>query len=192
MIAATRMLRDEHLALTSVLYALRRSVRRIDSGAPADLTVLNALVDYVVEFPERLHHPKESRHLFRTLVRRVPASGALVAELEREHEHGARLIDALTASLCRFGDGDSAEFPRFAGDVEAYAQFHAQHMSKEENGLLPLAERSLTAADWAAIAQAFRDGDHPRFGIAPKDELDALYRRAIALWTPSPACPAAG
>ncbi len=192
MIAATRMLRDEHLALASVLYALRRTVRRIDAGAPADFRLLHALIDYIVEFPERLHHPKESRYLFGALVERAPATRRLVAELEREHGLGARMIDALTDSLRRFRDGDGAQFTSFARAVDAYAQFHAQHMSKEEDRLLPLAERHLTAADWAAVAEAFRDGDRPPFGIAPKEQLETLYRRVLALWTPSPARSIAG
>lgn len=192
MVAATRILRDEHLALTSVLYVLRRSVLRIDAGGPPDVRLLHALIDYVVEFPERLHHPKESRHLFKALVRRAPGADALVAELEREHDRGARMIDALTGSLRRFADGDVAQFAPFARTVDMYVQFHAQHMSKEEDRLLPLAERHLTATDWAVIAEAFRDGDRPRFGIAPKEELELLYRRVLALCTPSPARSAVG
>jgi hemerythrin-like domain-containing protein len=192
MTAATRILRDEHLALTSILYALRRGVRHSDDGAPADIRLLHALIDYIVEFPERLHHPKESQVLFKLLARRAPAADALVAELEREHDRGARMIDAVTASLRRYGAGDPSELPRLARTVDAYAQFHAQHMSKEEDRLLPIAERALTAGDWVAIAEAFREGDKPAFGIGPKEQLELLYRRVLALWTPSAARSTAG
>jgi hemerythrin-like domain-containing protein len=39
--------------------------------------------------------------------------------------------------------------------VNAYAEFHWQHMRKEEQELLPLAERILGPTDWLALDAAF-------------------------------------
>ncbi len=67
---AIRTLKDEHLAIASVLFGLRLAVGRIrDDGLAPDFRSLQALLDYIVAFPERLHHPKESRHLFAALAR---------------------------------------------------------------------------------------------------------------------------
>ncbi len=56
-----------------------------------------------------------------------------------------------------------------------------EHMRKEEDVLLPLAEQWLRADDWDRIAEAFRENDNPLFGIKPREDAERLYRRILAL-----------
>jgi hemerythrin-like domain-containing protein len=65
--------------------------------------------------------------------------------------------------------------------VEAYADVQWEHMRKEEDVLLPLAERSLDAGDWRRIAAAFQENDNPLFGLKPKDDAERLYRRILTM-----------
>jgi hemerythrin-like domain-containing protein len=182
---AIRILRDEHLALASVLYGLRWLARRIrDDGEPPDFRLLHAILDYIVEFPEKLHHPKEDRLLFAAVLRRDPRARALVAELEAEHRQGAALIRELQAALVAYARDGHAAMARFVDTAEAYADFHARHMRKEEERLLPLAQRCLDDQDWAGIDAAFRDNDNPLFGVKPKEQCEALFRRILELAPP--------
>lgn len=177
---ALAIIRDEHLALASVIYSLRVQVRRIrDEGCAADLALLHAMIDYIVEFPERLHHPKEDDYLFKALGERCPQALPLIRELEAEHAEGARLIEGLKDALLSFGR--DADIGPFAARVEAYAAFHWQHMQKEEQDLIPLAERHLSGDDWLRIGAAFKENDNPLFGIRPRDQADTLYRRILEL-----------
>lgn len=177
---ALQIIRDEHLALASVIYSLRVEVRRCrDAGRSGDLALLHAMLDYIVEFPERLHHPKEDDYLFRALAERCPAARPLIDDLEREHVAGARMIGELQQALLDYGD--EGDIDPLAERVSAYAAFHWQHMHKEEHELMPLALGHLTEQDWAWIGNAFRENDNPLFGIRPKDQADALYRRILAL-----------
>lgn len=183
---AIRILRDEHLALAAVLYGLRWLVRRIrDEGAAPDFRLLHAILDYVAEFPEALHHPKEDRYLFAAVAARDARGRALVAELAAEHEQGAALIRALQAALVAYARDGTAAMAAFADAAEAYADFHAGHMRKEEERLLPLAQRCLGADDWARIDAAFRDNDNPLFGLKPREQCEALFRRILEL-APAP------
>ena len=183
---AIRILRDEHLALASVLYGLRWLVRRIrDEGAAPDFRLLHAILDYIAEFPEKLHHPKEDRYLFTAVAARDPRARALVAELEAEHEEGAALIRALQGALVAYAREGRAAMAAFVAAAEAYADFHARHMRKEEERLLPLAQRCLRDDDWARIDAAFRDNDNPLFGVKPKEQCEALFRRILEL-APAP------
>jgi hemerythrin-like domain-containing protein len=179
---AIRIIKDEHLAIASVLYGLRQKVRRIrdEDGAP-DFALLSAMLDYIVAFPERLHHPKESLHLFAALAERSPAARPLVAELEAEHGRGDRMIRELRAALRHYRDAGATALPAFAAAVDVYADFHWQHMTKEEEVLLPEAERHLTPADWDRIGTAFRANDNPLLGVRPRDEAEVMYRRILLL-----------
>jgi hemerythrin-like domain-containing protein len=188
---AIRIIRDEHLAIASVLYGLRTAVRRIVEGAPPDLRLLDALLRYVEQFPERLHHPKESGTLFPAVVARCPEAKDLVEALDAEHALGASLIEVLRTMFTRLANGDATAFQPFAKAVDEYADFHWHHMQREEDRLLPLAEAHLTATDWDEVSAAFRANDNPLAGIAPKQEAETLYRRILSLAQTMPAASSA-
>lgn len=180
--AAVQSILDEHLAIASVLYGLRSRVRRMRTGEePLDLPLLHAMLDYIVEYPDRWHHPKESRYLFATLREREPRAARLIDELEREHRDGDALIADLGRALSAFESGAAATIQRFAALVETYAHMQWEHMRKEEDLLLPMAERALRPDDWRSIADAFRENDNPLFGIRPRDDADRLYRKILSL-----------
>lgn len=81
-----RIIREEHAALASILRLLTLMVER---GPKRDtetfFTVLRAMLFYVDEFPERLHHPKETELLFPTLRHSSPQISADLDRLDREH-----------------------------------------------------------------------------------------------------------
>lgn len=179
--AAIARIKDEHLALTSVLYGLRNAIQRIRAHEAPDFRLLFALLDYIAEFPERLHHPKEDEYLFRALGKRCVAARPLLAELTAEHARGQQLIAALRDALVRYSRTDDAAFGPFAAGVEDYVAFHGQHMGREEDILLPLARRHLTPDDWVAIDTAFRANDNPLAGFKPKAHAELLFSRILAL-----------
>ncbi len=182
---AIRIIQDEHLAIGAVLYSLRYLARRIrDEVDPPDFRLLHAMLDYVVEYPDRWHHPKENQFLFKALRERAREAAHLVAQLEAEHEQGSRLITALKDALARFERGVPGARAPFIDAVEEYAQFQWDHIRKEEEQLLPLAERVLSDDDWESIATAFEENDNPLFGIKPKDEAERLYRTIMQLAPP--------
>jgi hemerythrin-like domain-containing protein len=180
--AAIRIIRDEHLSIASVLYSLRHAVRRIvDGAATADFMLLGAILHYIEQFPERLHHPKEDAWLFAALDRRCPEARKLIRDLQAEHILGDRLIGELRDALQRYSrDGEQA-LAEFAQRVEEYAEFHWQHMVREEEVLIPMARRHLAAEDWAAIGAAFRANDNPLQGIRPKEQMELLFRKILSL-----------
>ena len=63
--ASLRIIREEHAALAAMLRSPQLIVER---GPKTDVdrffSVLRAMLFYVDEYPERLHHPKETELLF--------------------------------------------------------------------------------------------------------------------------------
>ncbi len=186
---AIRTLKDEHLAIASVLFGLRLAVDRIGADGAPDFRLLQALLDYIVAFPERLHHPKESRHLFAALASRCPEARKLVDELEAEHARGSVMIESLRASLATYRREPQA-LDAFARAVNAYADFHGRHMETEESIVFPLAQKHLAASDWERIAAAFLENDNPLRGIRPKREVESLFLRILSLLPKTRAAPA--
>jgi hemerythrin-like domain-containing protein len=164
---------------------MQHMVREIrEHGAEPSFEALNAMVYYIDAFPERFHHPKEDRYLFRLLRLRCPQAGALLDRLEDEHRIGAHKIRTLEQALARYQAGGVDEFPYFAAAVDDYAEFHWKHMGAEEKEVMPLARMHLTREDWAEIDEAFLGHADPLVGIDAGTEFRGLFRRIVNLVPP--------
>jgi hemerythrin-like domain-containing protein len=183
---AIRIIKNEHRSLGAVLHGMLYLVHRTrDRGDRPNFDVLGAMVYYIDAFPERFHHPKEDQYLFRLLRIRCPDASEVLDRLKQEHRAGAEKIRTLEQALARYQQGGADEFSNFLAAVEAYAAFHWAHMKTEENVVLPLAEKHLTADDWEAIDAAFLGHTDPILGVDAGAKFDELFRR-IAWLAPSP------
>ena len=60
-------------------------------------------------------------------------------------------------------------------EVDAYADFHANHQHLEETVILPGAQRYLKLADLVEIDEAFGTNRDPFESLESEDNLDDLY-----------------
>jgi hemerythrin-like domain-containing protein len=182
---AIRILRDEHRSMSAVLHGLQELARTAQNpSVRPDFAVFRAMIYYIDAFPERLHHPKEDDVLFPRVLVRSPAAEWLVQQLRAEHVKGASLIRDLEAALIAFEMAWPFSADRFAEAVSAYAQFHWDHMRKEEQVLLPLADVVLTEEDWESVAAAFERNEDPIADLREKDFAE-LFSRIVSI-APAP------
>ncbi|MGH8852021.1 MAG: hemerythrin domain-containing protein [Casimicrobiaceae bacterium] len=183
---AIRTIKEEHRSLAAVLHGMLYLVHRTRArGDAPNFAVLGAMIYYIDAFPERFHHPKEDRYLFRLLRIRYPGAAEVLDRLKTEHRAGAEKIRTLEQALARYQQGGASEFPNFLAAVEEYAAFHWAHMKTEEQTVLPLAETYLTAGDWEAIDAAFAGHTDPMLGIEEGTKYEQLFRR-ITWLAPEP------
>lgn len=181
---AVRVIRAEHDALAAMLRTLpllldahRRARTCPDFGA------LRAMLFYVDEFPERLHHPKESELLFPKLRARAPELRAVLDELDADHAHGERAIRELQHSLLAWEQMGEPRRERFERQLAAYTARYLHHMQREEREVLPRALALLRAADWVDLDDAFgshRDPLAPQPGHAADAAYAPLRERILA------------
>ena len=180
-----RIIRDEHRSIAAVLHGLQSLAREAqDTRVRPGFDAFRAMIRYIDEFPEQLHHPKEDALLFARLAMRDPASKALVEDLRAEHVEGARLVRELERALVFFEEGWPSGAADFLKTVNAYAEFHWKHMKKEEEQLMPLCERHFTKEDWREMDDAFGANRDPIAGIREKD-FETLFTRIVNL-APAP------
>ena len=183
---AIRIIEHEHRSLAAVLHGLLYVVREIRlSGAVPNFELLTAMLDYIDNFAERFHHPKEDAYLFEHLGVRHPTAAVLIERLKQDHRSGAVKLQGLRNALLSYRSVGSGAFPEFAARVADYAAFHWNHMRIEEDELLPLAKLHLTGADWAAVDAAFLGHSDPLVGVAQEEQYQELFRRIVDL-APSP------
>ncbi|MDM0116334.1 hemerythrin domain-containing protein [Variovorax sp. J22R133] len=176
----TRIIRDEHAALSAMLRSiLMLLAEHRRKGTMPDFASLRAMLFYVDEFPEKRHHRKESELLFPRLRARTPISRELLDRLDDDHERGERKIRNVEHALLAFEMLGESRRDQFETAVERYADFYLAHMALEEREILPLAERVLTEEDWAELDDAFRKNCDPLTGCEPEEEYRALFTRIV-------------
>ena len=184
--ATLTIIRDEHQALAAMLRSLGMLLaehRR--KGVPPDFGVLRAMLLYVDEFPEKLHHTKESELLFPMLRARSAEAADVLDKLDRDHAQGEKAIRDLEHDLLAYEvlGGDRAA--SFEKSVNRYIDFYLAHMRIEESQVLPLAQRVLTDADCAELDAAFMKNRDPLTGHEPDDVYRPLFSR-IVMTAPAP------
>jgi hemerythrin-like domain-containing protein len=177
---ALTIIRQEHAALAAMLRSLPLLLdhhRR--QGTLPDFALLRAMLFYIDEFPERLHHRKEDEMLFPMVRKRCPELSVALDQLERDHEHGERAIRDLEHELLAFEVLGEPRREAFEHAAQGYVEFYLRHMALEENEVLPAAQSALDAADWAGIDAAFAANRDPLTGHEPDDIYRPLFSRIV-------------
>lgn len=175
-----QIIREEHAAVAAVLRSL---LMMLDAG-PGDeperfFDVLRAMLFYIDEFPERLHHPKESNLLFPKLVRVAPHLMPVVEKLEKDHMQGEGKVRELQHALLAWELVGDSRREAFEAAARRYVIFYLQHMQTEEKDILPAAQQLLQAEDWKQLDAAFATERDPLAGGTHDPRYDRLFTRIV-------------
>ena len=180
-------IRKEHASLSAVLRSLLLLLDKGPGDAPeAFFDSMRAMLFYIDEVPERLHHPKESRLLFPLVLQRAPEVAPVLAQLEQDHAGGEAAVRQLQHLLLAWELMGEPRRAPFANELARYVQFYMEHMRLEETQVLPLAQQHLDGDDWRELDAAFANNADPLCDSQPRDAAyDRLFSR-IVLRAPSP------
>jgi len=129
-----RVIRDEHGVLSAVLRSIsllltecrRRQIQ-------LDFTVLRAMLFYIDEFPEKVHHTKESELLFPKIRERSDEGAAVLDRLDADHAASHRAVLELEHDLLALemmADAADADARRvaFEAKMHDYVTSYLEHM----------------------------------------------------------------
>lgn len=175
-------IKAEHRALARVIGAMQALVARWRTpGANPDVGLFEAMLHYIEDVPDRLHHPKEDEVLFPAIALRSRQGSDLIAQLQSEHARCAPMLAATRAALRRLSLQEPNALEGLATAVEEFGDFYWWHLHREEEQLLPIAYAALSASDWREIAAAFDSNVDPLFGSQRAAQYRSLYERIIEL-----------
>lgn len=171
------LLREEHRHMATVLALLSEHINAIDRSELVNTRVLFEIMDYMVTWPDRFHHPRED-----IIYRYAADLDARLAEdckrLEKDHDEMARRGKALLRAVedWRSGELGGHEVVKLGRE---YVQKSYGHMSFEEQEIFPAVDAVLTRADWRDLAaddQLKPVGD-PVFGRRVQREFRNMARK---------------
>jgi hemerythrin-like domain-containing protein len=177
---ALDILREEHQALAAMLQSMLALIEQArQRGQAPDFGVLQAMMLYIDEFPERLHHTKESELLFPMVREKAPELAAVLDQLDRDHAAGEKAIRSLEHALLAYQVLGAARQAEFEEAAKRYVDFYLRHMAVEESQILPAARRLLSTEDWKLLDQAFAAHRDPLTGHEPDEEFRPLFTRIV-------------
>ena len=183
---ALQIIRDEHAALAAVLRSLGMMLERGPLDEPERFFgVVRAMLFYIDEFPERLHHPKESDLLFPKIARVAPELMPVIGRLESDHMLGEGRVRFLQHLLLAWELIGESRRDVFMDAAREYLAFYLEHMRIEETQILPAAEKLLAPADWETLDEAFLASRDPLAGGLREPCYDRLFTR-IVMTAPAP------
>lgn len=185
--SSLRIIREEHWALAAMLKSSRMMVER---GPGEDresfFEVMRAMLLYIDEFPERLHHPKETELLFPRVVQVAPETALTVARLDQDHVFTESAVHNLMRLLVGWEMIGESRREVFTSTFFRYVDLYLEHMRMEEKEILPMAKKHFTPEDWAELDAAFEANRDSISGQkAPEQEYEALFARIVQM-APAP------
>ena len=175
------IIRDEHSSLAAMLQSMRMLVDRGPRDDPKNFfDVLRAMLFYIDEFPERLHHPKETELLFPRVAAVAPDVGVAVARLDRDHEYTEQAVREIQHLLLGWELLGESRRQKFIDAFDRYVNLYLAHMRLEEQEILPAAEKYLSEADWKLLDAAFEENCDPLTGkYKPDPVYEQLFSRIV-------------
>lgn len=175
----TGMLIEEHRTLRIVLSILKRLLHEISHfGMAPDFHLLAEALYYIDDFPERVHHPKEDKHLFPVVRRRTARFDTLIDRLRTDHARSGQMLVRIQRDLVHFQAGAANALSRLSAHVTTYAELLEEHLQAEER-LLSDVRDELTEDDWAQLARALGARRHPLAGDDTRHEFRVLRARIL-------------
>jgi hemerythrin-like domain-containing protein len=176
--SSLRIIREEHSALSAMLRSLAMMVRN-GEPAPAEremyFAVLRSMLFYIDEFPEKLHHDKETKLLFPAVIQARPDLGEVIHRLDLDHAQGEHAVRELMHLLIAWECMGNNRRMAFEQALERYVRFYLEHMQLEETQILPVASKALSESQWSLMDAGFEEHQdpfvHPEHAQGPYHDL---------------------
>jgi hemerythrin-like domain-containing protein len=169
----------EHVYFKSLLRLLQRELDVFHSGERPGYALMQDVITYLRDYSDRFHHPREDE-AFRRLEKHCPEMALVLSRLHQEHRVIANSGELLLIQLNAIVQDTVVPRAEVEMVLATYLVYYGNHIAKEEEDVLPLAAKMLTAEDWIAVRDAVAPGRDPVFGDKPEERYQEL-RRQIAL-----------
>lgn len=160
MAQSLRNLQLEHQNLGRLLDIMDEWIGGSGASQAPDYRLLRVIADYLLSYPDEVHHPKEDL-IFLKLQRRDSGAASKLSRLLDEHRELREITHEFAAIV---GDSKEPAASRRKQVLQAtrkLVDYYRHHIEMEEEHFFPTAERALTRGDWAEIDFAFNERTDP-------------------------------
>jgi hemerythrin-like domain-containing protein len=151
-----------------------------DRGDRPDYEVVVGVIDYLKDYPDSCHHPKEDM-IVEKLKARDPVAAATIGDLEAQHREGARRLRRVAEAVERVLNDQELLRKPVGHIIREFIDGERQHMDMEERVVFPAALDALRPADWADIGLKVADRRDPFYQPGFEQKFNALRRNILEM-----------
>lgn len=172
-----KALRAEHRHMATVMQVFSEQLKDLEAGNRVDAHVLYEVMDYMVTWPDRFHHPREDL-IYGRVAELDRKAADEVDTLQRDHDRAARNGRDLLRDIQEWQAGNVPP-ARIIKAGRAYVDQIYEHMNVEEKVVFPHIEAVLDLEDWRELAEddQLQGVSLPVFGPRVQREFRNLSRR---------------
>lgn len=155
-----RNLQLEHQSLGRLLDILDEWVGDSGVSETPDYRLLQVIADYLLSYPDEVHHPKEDL-IFLKILRRDSDAASKLSQLLDEHKELREITHNFAAVVDDSTGRPASRHEQVLQTTSRLVDYYRHHIEMEEEHFFPAAERVLTKGDWAEIDVAFNERTDP-------------------------------
>lgn len=156
-------LEADHKTCAGLLDTLEAELTRIAAIEEPDYPLMALVLDYLLTYPDQVHHPKEDL-IYQLLLRKFPEIRDSLDDLEKQHVELAKLTRSFADTLRDVTAGEAVMRDDLLKAGRSFVETYRDHMRGENVGVFRMARRHLTAGDLESVAAQFADAGNPLSG----------------------------
>ena len=177
---ALRQLNNEHADLSRLLDLLDQQLALFAAGERPDYDLVGAVIDYCLDYPDAVHHPKEDL-IYQLLKSRDAELARVVGDLEEEHRQIGAMTRELAEAMRQVLAEELVDRQAVHELTRKFVRRYRRHIALEEERVFPAATQALSQDDWSEIDNRLTHGGDPLFGDAVVDRFRALRAKIDGL-----------
>jgi hemerythrin-like domain-containing protein len=169
-------LHTDHAHFNRILHLLRENLTILKDGGRPDYPLMLDIVDYLGNYANLYHHPKEDV-IFGFVLERSATAADAIAELRQQHQSLRQLTQQLYRTLESLLHDTVISKPSLISQLDEFLERQTAHLNAEEASVFPLIQRVLKPGDWQAIERLMPTRLDPLFGGPVAYPYETLYER---------------
>lgn len=169
-------LHQDHINFSKLLKLLSQKLEMLNNHDRPDFSVMLDCVDYLENYADLYHHPKEDL-MYTLYLERGGEANKDIQHLMEQHKTLKEMTNRLGRTLDAILHGDIVPKDKFIQQLSDYIEYQQNHLNAEEARLFPRLEQQLTEWDWGRLEQWMPSRSDPLFGSQTEQRYKALYAR---------------
>jgi hemerythrin-like domain-containing protein len=180
MVQIIDQLSRDHRNMRVLLEIIEEEMNAYRNGRVPDFDLLRMITEYILDYPDLVHHPKEDL-VFERIAIRDPEAKAVIGHLVQDHKELSELTRRFAAAISSAARDMELSRDWLDSLAREYLFAARTHMQTEETHFLPRAAAILTDQDWIQVEQNVTHIEDPMFGKKVAEAYLFLYERIVKL-----------
>ena len=169
-------LQKDHQNLAQVLEIMELQLERIAEGDDVALALMFDASNYILNYPDMIHHPKENK-IFEVFKYRSSKESEALETLTQQHEDmpvaTIKFQSMLDQAINGLGFISRDDLVR---SIQDYIELEWEHMNLEESVIFPLINETLNDKDWKLLEELIDADSDPMFNGNIEETYKTLYQ----------------